>query len=157
LTRCPAASSEFSGYDVQGHAEQERARVAKAAADEKDNKERAEAGVLLELSNAMTLTMLKDPNSVSFGNISVYKDRKFKGASVLVACGSVNPKNSFNGYTGVQDFVAIPSRKIAAIDNPSGEGPFSGCATCFAWQVFPTRAGRPVFHNIRWPNLVGRP
>lgn len=44
---------------------------------------------------------LKDPDSAEFRNVEFYS-----GGSVPVACGEVNAKNGFGGYTGFERFIA---------------------------------------------------
>lgn len=44
---------------------------------------------------------LKDPDSVKFRNVGFYS-----GGSAPVACGEVNAKNGFGGYTGFERFIA---------------------------------------------------
>jgi hypothetical protein len=46
---------------------------------------------------------LKDPESARFGSIGATKSDK----GVITACGMVNAKNSFGGYTGEKEFVGL--------------------------------------------------
>jgi hypothetical protein len=46
-------------------------------------------------------TRLKDPDSAQFRNV-----RTYRGSGIPIACGEVNSKNGFGGYTGFQGFVA---------------------------------------------------
>ena len=47
---------------------------------------------------------LKDPDSAIFGVVFP------SGDSSEIACGKVNAKNSYGGYTGEKRFIAIPSQ-----------------------------------------------
>lgn len=49
---------------------------------------------------------LKDPDSAKFGPIAVRIEPKEDGLSSLIACGTVNGKNSFGAYAGDVRFVA---------------------------------------------------
>jgi len=60
-----------------------------------------------EVAKMVVLRRLRDPGSAEFGRVNVYGDRKLKGKAVRVACGSVNAKNGFGGYTGFTDFLVI--------------------------------------------------
>lgn len=58
---------------------------------------------------------LKDPDSAQFQDVTY-------DASNRVACGQVNAKNSFGGYTGFQQFwVQMPADKDAAVWIDSGK------------------------------------
>lgn len=59
-------------------------------------------------ARAAVRQLLKDPSSAHFSKVIVYKSSLVKGNkdSTLVACGQVNAKNSFGGYTGMTDFVS---------------------------------------------------
>jgi len=46
---------------------------------------------------------LKDPESARFGSIVAGTDTK----GVVIACGWVNAKNSFGGYTGEKPFMGV--------------------------------------------------
>lgn len=46
-------------------------------------------------------TQLKDPESATFRNVHFYS-----GGGIPVACGEVNAKNGFGGYSGFERFVA---------------------------------------------------
>jgi len=60
-------------------------------------------------------SVLKDPDSARFGTIHCLDNRRIRdgkvvrtgGMQVTFACGSVNSRNSFGGYTGFQHFVVI--------------------------------------------------
>jgi hypothetical protein len=60
-------------------------------------------------------SVLKDPDSARFGTIHCLDNRRMKdgkvvrtgGMQVTFACGSVNSRNGFGGYTGFQQFVVI--------------------------------------------------
>ena len=51
---------------------------------------------------------LKDPDSAKFENITVYKN---------VACGTVNAKNSFGGYSGKTRFISAGTINATFFEN----------------------------------------
>jgi hypothetical protein len=81
-------------------------------------------GFPAEVAQFVVLKHLRDPNSATFGNINVYDDRKLKGKSVTVACGSVNSKNGFGGYSGAQKFIVLKEGYLAFFDNSEDNSAF---------------------------------
>lgn len=60
---------------------------------------------------------LRDPDSAQFRNVRFYS-----GGGTAVACGEVNAKNGFGGYTGYKQFVGASSQLAflaSDMDNPS--------------------------------------
>jgi hypothetical protein len=51
--------------------------------------------------------ILKDPESAQFGVIGIVDDPNFNPDNPGTACGDVNAKNSFGGYTGRKSFMVI--------------------------------------------------
>jgi hypothetical protein len=82
-------------------------------------------GFPAELAQMVVLKQLRDPSSAVFGKTSVYGDRKLKGQSVVVACGSVNAKNGFGGYTGSQKFLVLKEGYKVFFDNAEDNSVFS--------------------------------
>lgn len=68
--------------------------------------------------------VLRDPDSAKFGRTNSYADRKLNGVPVKVACGSVNAKNGFGGYTGNKNFVYVVSPPLISIDNDTDNAQF---------------------------------
>lgn len=64
-------------------------------------KEENKAGMLLFMAQQQIKASAKDPSSVVFQGEQLHQKTKY-GA---VACGEVNGKNSFGGYTGMKGFV----------------------------------------------------
>lgn len=60
-------------------------------------------------------TILKDPESADFKDVHFYS-----GGGVPVACGEVNAKNGFGGFTGFERFVAAGS--VLAVTESMVEG-----------------------------------
>lgn len=60
----------------------------------------------------------RDPSSTIFGDFDLYRSVKIPGFLVkaAVACGEVNTKNGFGGYTGMQKFVAILGSGVTLVD-----------------------------------------
>lgn len=56
----------------------------------------------IEAIKSGTAAALKDPESARFGEFRAVEDGA-KG--VVTVCGTVNAKNSFGGYTGMQPFI----------------------------------------------------
>jgi hypothetical protein len=77
-----------------------------------------------EVAKMVVLKQLRDPDSAKFGNINVYGDRKLKGQNVGVACGSVNSKNGFGGYSGAQKFIIIKQGYQVFFDNSEDNSAF---------------------------------
>jgi hypothetical protein len=50
---------------------------------------------------------LKDPDSAQFRNITVEDQATFDPKVPGIACGEVNARNSFGGYTGYVDFMVV--------------------------------------------------
>ena len=50
---------------------------------------------------------LKDPESARFRNITIEDQSSFKPEVAGIACGQVNAKNSFGGYTGFKSFMVV--------------------------------------------------
>lgn len=59
------------------------------------------ARTMLYLAKDAAKSVLKDPESARFGSVFVYR----RGTG-FVACGNVNAKNSFGGYTGDTPFIS---------------------------------------------------
>lgn len=57
------------------------------------------------------IAKLKDPNSAKFGPLIAGKDKD----GSLVACGTVNAKNSFGGYTGMMPYQVKMSANEAPV------------------------------------------
>ncbi|WP_278426490.1 hypothetical protein [Hafnia paralvei] len=57
---------------------------------------------LVQKSKKAVIKSLKDPDSAMFD--AIYPSKSFPRA----ACGSVNAKNSYGGYTGSKRFIATP-------------------------------------------------
>ncbi|KTE19780.1 hypothetical protein ATE67_14210 [Sphingopyxis sp. H050] len=55
---------------------------------------------------------LKDPDSAEFRNVHFYS-----GGKTAVACGEVNAKNSFGGYSGYERFVAAGPTELAFLES----------------------------------------
>jgi len=63
---------------------------------------------------AIIRNMLKDPASAEFGaSIGRVKHGQ------RVACGYVNARNSFGGYTGAQRWVVLPDQNLALVRDSS--------------------------------------
>ncbi|WP_162928365.1 hypothetical protein [Sphingopyxis terrae] len=58
---------------------------------------------------------LKDPSSAEFRNVHFYS-----GGKAAVACGEVNAKNSFGGYSGYERFVAAGSTNLVFLESDLG-------------------------------------
>lgn len=61
---------------------------------------------------------LKDPDSGQFREISTEDDAHYNLDRPGIACGMVNAKNSFGGYTGFKDFMVIAG--IPMVEDGSG-------------------------------------
>lgn len=46
----------------------------------------------------------KDPDSITFRNVSVFYGSKYEQALGVVVCGEFNGRNSFGGYGGYEQF-----------------------------------------------------
>lgn len=55
---------------------------------------------------------LKDPGSAEFRNVHFYS-----GGKTVVACGEVNAKNSFGGYSGYERFVAAGPTELIFLES----------------------------------------
>lgn len=66
---------------------------------------------VVERAKRAVTAVLKDPESAKFGYIYP------SAAMINVACGTVNAKNSFGGYTGEQKFIANPSTGSVILDD----------------------------------------
>lgn len=64
-------------------------------------KEENKAGVLLFMAEQQIRSGAKDPSSIEFRNQQLHQKTEYGAA----ACGEVNGKNSFGGYTGYKGFV----------------------------------------------------
>lgn len=75
----------------------------KAARDEADGgyAEKTQQQVFIKISQEAIQGRLKDPDSAEFRNVEFYSD-----GPAPVACGEVNAKNGFGGYTGFEWFIA---------------------------------------------------
>jgi hypothetical protein len=60
--------------------------------------------------------LLRDPSSARFGETDVYNDRAYEGLKRNDACGSVNAKNGFGGYSGEVNFTVFVDLYVAGID-----------------------------------------
>ena len=61
---------------------------------------------------------LKDPDSGQFRDISIEDDARFNPKYPGIACGYVNAKNSFGGYTGFKGFMVVAG--VPLIEDGSG-------------------------------------
>ena len=92
--------------------DQERARRDQAEKAQKDagdleNDRWAWAEAQKAYVKVNVLARLKDPGSAYFGRVFVRVPDKFDKKANGIVCGSVNAKNSFGGYTGMQGFVTF--------------------------------------------------
>lgn len=94
---------------------------AKACAPEKDSVDKEQRSEAAEAANPYAdkgqqqlwivkgqeaiKARLKDPDSAEFRNVGFYS-----GGPAPVACGEVNAKNGFGGYTGYERFIASGSK-----------------------------------------------
>ena len=65
--------------------------------------------LLIGLAQTSVKGQLKDPESAKFGQITLLtpEQQSVKFKSIRVACGSVNAKNSYGGYTGALRFTVF--------------------------------------------------
>jgi len=96
------------------------------------------------LAEMVVLKRLRDPASAVFGSISVYDDRKLKGKPVVVACGSVNSKNGFGGYT----FSNTISSNRTSGSNPSWTATHSSVLPGFPRDREMSRKFRLFAHSL---------
>ncbi len=64
---------------------------------------------------------LKDPKSADFRNVYLHSSNK----GSLVACGEVNARNAFGGYTGYESFIASPVGELAVLAADMKKGEFA--------------------------------
>jgi hypothetical protein len=123
-----AARDEAYKADVAKQAEADKAKAAALAAD-------TAATAAYDAKHANDLSpwvaehvvrrRLRDPDSATFGKIDVYSDRNLGKLPVQVACGSVNSKNGFGGYSGNKDFLLVDALDgILLIDTDTNNGKF---------------------------------
>ncbi|SHG73280.1 hypothetical protein SAMN05444169_3869 [Bradyrhizobium erythrophlei] len=63
---------------------------------------------------------LRDPDSATFGPMSLYSDRKMNDYYTPVVCGTINSKNDFGGYSGNKAFVfLIPLTAVMIEGSPN--------------------------------------
>lgn len=81
-----------------------------------------------DVKRAKTLLVseLKDPSSAVFGDVKVRINNGNK-----YACGMFNAKNSYGGYTGMQQFVV----DFSAIGHPDRTAVTTGDTARFLWMV----------------------
>lgn len=90
------------------HIELARAN-ARARAKEKEDEE-----LMISIAPYLIRLLLKDPDSAQFKGI--FASQK---SGLPVACGQVNARNSFGGYTGWKLFVTLPIKEMGLIDDGS--------------------------------------
>ena len=106
-------AAEIAAKKAQEVADAQAKKIAEAAAEEREKQEakrdaaeriakaeREKWGNAIWAAKQAVTAALKDPDSAQFGEVvAVSADGE------AVACGSVNAKNSFGGYTGQKSFV----------------------------------------------------
>jgi hypothetical protein len=130
-TATPPTPAEIAAQkaNAEANAKAEKAQAELAAKQAKDDANKAEQARLQEspampeptptnpdysdpgkqaawirVSEDAIRAKLKDPDSAEFRNVNFYA-----GGGVPMACGEVNAKNGFGGYTGFEPFVAAGS------------------------------------------------
>ena len=63
-------------------------------------------------SQEAVLARLKDPGRAEFRNVHFYS-----GSGAPIACGEVNARNSFGGYTGFMRFIAKGPSALAVLES----------------------------------------
>jgi hypothetical protein len=106
------AGSIISQYNEEHKTPEERAASARQA-----ERERNSAKLSPYIIELAVKRVLRDPDSAQFGEMHFYNDRKLDGKQVTFACGSVNAKNGFGGYTGSEAFVFVNDTLTVAIEN----------------------------------------
>jgi hypothetical protein len=83
-------------------AEAEKQRIAKQKEKEAEDAEREKGYDVIFMAQEMVKHQLKDADSAQFRDVHYHRGPK----NIMVACGWVNSKNSFGGYSGYQRFVS---------------------------------------------------
>lgn len=78
------------------------------AAEKKDQQEKRYGAETIVAAKRAVRESLKDPNSAEFKDVYANYTEEFD----VVACGKVNAKNDFGGYTGFKRFVSSGQRLI---------------------------------------------
>jgi hypothetical protein len=99
---------------------------AKSSAAEKLNSMKtppdpADAKYSLDVVQMAVKQQLRDPDSATFGPMSLYSDRKMNGYHTPVVCGTVNSKNGFGGYSGNRAFVFLIPLTAVIIEGPADQ------------------------------------
>ena len=63
------------------------------------------------LQNAVR-DVLKDPSSAQFGRYIAFNVTADDGTTIMAACGYVNAKNSYGGYTGMTPYSALGADNV---------------------------------------------
>jgi hypothetical protein len=105
-------------------AERERAFDVAQQAASAAQAERKSAALSPYVIEMAVKRLLRDPDSAQFGEMHFYNNRKLDGKQVTFACGSVNAKNGFGGYTGSKAFVFVSETVTVAIQNESNNSLF---------------------------------
>lgn len=92
-------------------AEPELTEEQKAAKAEQSRKD-AQRYVVIERGKKAVLARLKDPDSAQFGQVT-YREPG-------IACGFVNARNSFGGYTGEKRFLSLGSSETTVLEDDEG-------------------------------------
>jgi hypothetical protein len=71
-------------------------------------------------------SMLRDPESGKFGVINVYRYFGKDGKTTLMACGSINAKNGFGGYSGPMRFISVGSVEGTMMEEANKAQVFEG-------------------------------
>ena len=71
----------------------------------------------MELGKDMVREKLKDPDSARFRNVFFNRGRD----NVPIACGEVNARNSFGGYTGFERFLSAGSRDLTLLESEASD------------------------------------
>jgi hypothetical protein len=84
-----------------------------------------QAWEVLAAAEKAVRSMLRDPKSGQFGVIEVYWLHT-NGNSVMVACGSVNAKNGFGGYSGSRRFISGGNVESTMMQEANSAKAFAG-------------------------------
>lgn len=79
---------------------------------EETNKNNFQEQVWVEAGKDAIRLKMKDPNSAEFKDVYFFRGKD----GVPVACGKVNSKNSFGGYTGFKYFIAAGNSNLAVTE-----------------------------------------
>lgn len=80
-----------------------------------NNSKSANESKVISAAFSTVRASLKDPSSADFGQVVM----RSKDAGISVACGTVNAKNGFGGYSGPQRFIYTHERSSVAFDDGS--------------------------------------